>query len=114
MAAGTRPATRLSTPSQIERPGLVFQTSENARPVYRKTPSRYMQGPLPNISSKYYDLPGVPWNLYFTREGAVIHGTYWHEKFGQPWSNGCVNVPYREAEALYHWAPLGTTVTVVE
>lgn len=80
--------------------------------VYKKTPSRYMQGPLPGVSEKYYDLPGVPWNLYFTHQGAVIHGAYWHDKFGQPWSNGCVNLPVATAETLYEWADLGTTVIV--
>ena len=80
--------------------------------IFRKTPTRYMQGPLPGVSAKYYDLPGVPWNLYFTHQGAVIHGAYWHKKFGQPWSNGCVNVDPIRAEALYHWADVGTTVIV--
>ncbi|MEK9186475.1 MAG: L,D-transpeptidase family protein, partial [Patescibacteria group bacterium] len=47
--------------------------------VFKKTPSRYMQGPIQGISEKEYDLPGVPWNLYFTNQGAVIHGTYWHD-----------------------------------
>jgi hypothetical protein len=46
--------------------------------IFRKTPSRYMQGPIPGISPQYFDLPGVPWNLYFTEEGAVIHGAYCH------------------------------------
>ena len=50
--------------------------------VYRKTPSRYLQGPLPGISDQYYDLLGVPWNLYFTKEGGAIHGAYWHARFG--------------------------------
>lgn len=80
--------------------------------VFRKTPSRYMQGPLPGISEKYYDLPGVPWNLYFTPQGAVIHGAYWHDKFGQQWSNGCVNMPPKRAKELYEWADLGTVVIV--
>lgn len=80
--------------------------------VYRKTPSRYMQGPLPGISEKYYDLPGVPWNLYFTKQGGVIHGAYWHDNFGEPWSNGCVNLPPKKAEELYHWADSGTPVTI--
>lgn len=80
--------------------------------IFRKTPTRYMQGPLPGISSKYYDLPGVPWNLYFTKQGGVIHGTYWHDKFGQKWSNGCVNVPVDKAEELYNWADIGTPVIV--
>ena len=80
--------------------------------VFRKTPSRYMQGPLAGISNDYYDLPGVPWNLYFTHEGGAIHGTYWHDHFGQQWSHGCVNLPEAKARMLYEWAPLGTTVTV--
>lgn len=81
--------------------------------IFKKTPSRYMQGPLPYLAeSKYYDLPGVPWNLYFTEGGAVIHGTYWHNSFGKPYSHGCVNLPPAEAQKLYSWADLGTTVIV--
>lgn len=80
--------------------------------VFKKTPSRYMQGPLPNVSDDYYDLPGVPWNMYFTAEGGAIHGAYWHTNFGQQWSHGCVNVPLDTARKLYEWAPVGTTVTV--
>lgn len=80
--------------------------------VFKKTPSRYMQGPLPGISEDYYDLPGVPWNMYFTAEGGAIHGAYWHTNFGQQWSHGCVNVPLDMARELYEWAPVGTTVTV--
>jgi hypothetical protein len=80
--------------------------------IYKKTPTRYMQGPLPGISKKSYDLPGVPWNLYFTKEGAVIHGTYWHDEFGRRWSNGCVNLFPEDARKLYEWADIGTEVLV--
>jgi hypothetical protein len=80
--------------------------------IFRKTPSRYMQGPLPGISAKYWDLPGVPWNLYFTHQGAVIHGAYWHNNFGNKWSNGCVNMEPTQAEKLYNWAEIGTKVIV--
>jgi hypothetical protein len=80
--------------------------------VYKKTPSRYMQGPIPGISDQFYDLPGVPWNLYFSMEGAVIHGTYWHDHFGKPWSNGCVNLPPDLAKKLYEWTDIGTPVFV--
>lgn len=83
--------------------------------IFRKTPSRYMQGPIADIpGSDYYDLPGVPWNLYFTAQGAVIHGTYWHDNFGTQYSHGCVNLPPTTAEKLYHWAELGTTVQVMD
>lgn len=80
--------------------------------VYQKTPTRYMQGPLPGISDQYYDLPGVPWDLYFTPEGGAIHGAYWHNHFGEEWSHGCVNLPLDLAHKLYDWAPVGTPVLV--
>lgn len=87
-------------------------TPRGAFTIFKKTPSRYMQGPLPGISNQYYDLPGVPWNLYFTEGGGAIHGAYWHDKFGNQWSHGCVNLPIEAAEKLYAWADLGTPVTV--
>jgi hypothetical protein len=81
--------------------------------VFKKTPSRYMQGPLPGLAKQdYYDLPGVPWNLYFTEQGAVIHGAYWHDSFGSRYSHGCVNLEPSKARSLYLWAPLGTPVIV--
>lgn len=87
-------------------------TSIGTFKVFKKTPSRYMQGPIPNVSSQVYDLPGVPWNLYFTADGSIIHGAYWHDHFGQPWSHGCVNLPPQKAKELYMWAPIGISVTV--
>jgi hypothetical protein len=80
--------------------------------IFKKTPSRYMQGPIEGISTQYYDLPGVPWDLYFTNEGAVFHGAYWHDEFGKVHSNGCVNLPVAKAKELYAWADLGTQVVV--
>lgn len=82
--------------------------------IFRKTPSRYMQGPIPEVSDQYYDLPGVPWNLYFTHGGAVIHGAYWHTSFGTKYSHGCVNLPPEVARELYYWADLGTKVVVTD
>jgi hypothetical protein len=81
--------------------------------IYRKTPSRYMQGPLPYLASDdYYDLPGVPWNLYFTEGGAVVHGAYWHDNFGTQHSHGCVNLTPEDARKVYNWADIGTKVVV--
>jgi len=82
--------------------------------IFRKMPDSYMQGPVPGLSDQYYDLPGVPWDLYFTVDGAAIHGAYWHNNFGKPWSHGCVNLPPAAAEQLYEWADLGTPVTVID
>jgi LysM repeat protein len=72
--------------------------------VERKYESQTMSGP------GYY-LPGVQWIMYFY-SGYAIHGTYWHNNFGQPMSHGCVNLPNDEALWFYNWAPHGTPVLV--
>jgi lipoprotein-anchoring transpeptidase ErfK/SrfK len=93
--------------------GLEFTpTPRGTFPVFKMTPSRYMQGPIPGVSEQVYDLPGVPWDLYFTSGGAVIHGAYWHDHFGEPWSHGCVNLSPENAKKLYDWAEIGMLVTV--
>lgn len=93
--------------------GLDFTpTPKGTFQVFKKTPSRYMQGPIPNVSTQVYDLPGVPWDLYFTNGGSVIHGAYWHDHFGKPWSHGCVNLAPQKAKELYLWADIGIKVIV--
>lgn len=59
--------------------------------------ARYMLG-------SDYDLPGVPFTQYFNlNKGIAIHGTYWHNDFGNPRSHGCVNVPNEQALWLFRW-----------
>jgi lipoprotein-anchoring transpeptidase ErfK/SrfK len=72
--------------------------------TYVKYPSQLMTGP------GYY-LPDVPYVMYFYL-GYSIHGTYWHNNFGQPMSHGCVNAPTPDAQWLYEWAPVGTLVNI--
>jgi LysM repeat protein len=72
--------------------------------IYVKRPSQTMSGPG-------YFLPDVPYVMYFY-QGYGLHGTYWHDNFGQPMSHGCVNMPTPEAEWMYTWAPIGTPVHV--
>ncbi|MCC6904692.1 MAG: LysM peptidoglycan-binding domain-containing protein [Anaerolineae bacterium] len=72
--------------------------------VYVKYDSTRMVGPG-------YDLPGVPWTMYFYR-GYGFHGTYWHNNFGNPMSHGCVNMRTPEAAWLYEWTPVGTPVHI--
>lgn len=63
------------------------------------------------MSGPGYDLPGVPWVMYFY-QGYAIHGAYWHNNFGSPMSHGCVNMSPGESQMLYSWAPAGTEVYV--
>ncbi|HTM67814.1 MAG TPA: L,D-transpeptidase family protein [Candidatus Binatia bacterium] len=61
-----------------------------------------------------FDLPNTKWNLHFTtrKYGYYIHGAYWHHNFGHPMSHGCINVAYKNMEALYDWAQVGTKVVI--
>ena len=59
-----------------------------------------------------YDVPDVPDVMYFSLEGEALHGTYWHNNFGNPMSHGCVNQPLDVAHFMYGWAPLGTMVWI--
>lgn len=69
--------------------------------------------------NKTYYLKKVPWTMYFGNEmvswqdGYSLHGTYWHHNFGHPMSHGCVNMRIEDADWVFHWAPEGTIVTIV-
>jgi LysM repeat protein len=67
---------------------------------------KYVSAPM---SGPGYYLSGVPYIMYFFR-GFGLHGTYWHNNFGQPMSHGCVNLYTPDAEWLFNWAEVGTTV----
>jgi lipoprotein-anchoring transpeptidase ErfK/SrfK len=51
----------------------------------------------------YYNLPNVEWVQYFYADYG-IHGTYWHNNFGEPMSHGCVNMTNADAKWLFDWA----------
>ncbi len=50
-----------------------------------------------------YDLPGVPFPVYFTWSGVAIHGTYWHNDYGRRHSHGCINVTSAAARWIFRW-----------
>lgn len=103
----------LFTEMEVSTGRMMSSTPIGTFTIFRKTPSRYMQGPLPELmDEQVYDLPGVPWNLYFTPDGSVIHGTYWHDNFGTKYSHGCVNTHPEDGKKLYDWAELGMAVLV--
>jgi lipoprotein-anchoring transpeptidase ErfK/SrfK len=60
-----------------------------------------------------YSLPDVPYTMYFY-QGYALHGTYWHDNFGQPMSRGCVNLSIDNSKKLFEWAapviPLGELI----
>ncbi|NDJ34873.1 MAG: L,D-transpeptidase [Chloroflexi bacterium] len=83
-----------------------FATPLGEHAVVYKQPSRYMfSDPEQEAFSdpNFFDLPGVPFNIFFTTLGHAIHGTYWHGDYGRPRSHGCLNVLPETARWLYRW-----------
>ena len=72
--------------------------------IYNKTREQTMTGPG-------YDLDNVEWVMYFYK-GYGLHGTWWHNNFGQPMSHGCVNMTNTDAKWFYDFASIGTPVHV--
>lgn len=74
--------------------------------VVYKQPARHMYSD-PELEAfsdpDYFDLPGVPFNIFFTTMGHAIHGTYWHGDYGRPRSHGCLNVTPEAARWMYRW-----------
>lgn len=78
--------------------------------IYAKYAVQDMRGFNPN-GTPYFQ-PRVPWVNYFSG-GDAVHGNYWRPPsvFGAVnTSHGCVSLPVDQAEWVYNWAPIGTTV----
>jgi lipoprotein-anchoring transpeptidase ErfK/SrfK len=76
--------------------------------IWSKLTKQTMTGPG-------YVQPNVPWINYFDHSGDAIHGVYWRPAsvFGSVnTSHGCVGLPVDEAQWVFNWAPVGTTVIV--
>jgi hypothetical protein len=57
-------------------------------------------GPLDD--RKLYSLHDVPWVQFFF-ESYGLHGVYWHDRFGNRRSHGCVNLAPTDARWFFNW-----------
>jgi lipoprotein-anchoring transpeptidase ErfK/SrfK len=71
--------------------------------LFEKVPSRHMGNGRLTSSLDAYELPGVPWVSFFHILGTAFHGAYWHNDFGRPNSQGCLNMRPDDARWLYRW-----------
>jgi lipoprotein-anchoring transpeptidase ErfK/SrfK len=67
--------------------------------VWLKVAEQVMSGGEPGTSGYYY-LPNVKWVMYFYGDYG-LHGSYWHDNFGNPMSHGCVNMTNADAKWLF-------------
>lgn len=77
-------------------------TPEGEHRIWVKLATSHMDNFEDDEVEEFYSLEDVPWVMYFS-EGVAIHGTFWHDRFGDRRSHGCVNVSVRDARWLYGW-----------
>ena len=68
--------------------------------IYEKHISATMDGDV--ASDGPYSIEDVPWVMYFSGSYA-LHGTFWHNLFGQTRSHGCVNMSPIDAREIFFW-----------
>ncbi|MFU8773231.1 MAG: L,D-transpeptidase [Anaerolineales bacterium] len=104
----------------------VWQTPIGRFPIWRKLVALHMSG---GTTGGGWDLPAVGWVSLFVGSGVAVHSTFWHNNFGVPMSNGCVNASPEDSRWVFRWTqpvveydpgdrtvtmPGGTQVEVIE
>ena len=69
-------------------------------PVWAKVASMDMNNQ--GYEDNAYLVEGVPWVLLFQGHNA-LHGAYWHNRFGNRKSHGCVNLAPLDARFVFDW-----------
>jgi hypothetical protein len=81
--------------------GLGSPTPLGNYPIWAKVASMDMGNQ--DYEDRPYLLQGVPWVLLFQGHNA-LHGAYWHDRFGNRKSHGCVNLAPHDARWVFEWA----------
>ena len=68
--------------------------------IFWKLMSVHMSG---GTTGAGFDLAGVAWTSVFAKDGIAIHGTFWHNNFGERTSAGCVNATPEDAKFVFRW-----------
>ncbi|NOJ94583.1 L,D-transpeptidase family protein [Corallococcus coralloides] len=79
------------------KPGT--DTPEGLFRIWVKFAEADMTGTMGKAS---YRVATVPWTMFFEGDFA-LHTAYWHDRFGEPVSHGCINLSPKDARALYGW-----------
>lgn len=82
------------------RPSDEARTPPGPHPIWRKIISSHLVG---GTTGGGWDIPGVGWTTLFVGNGVAIHSTFWHNDYGVPRSNGCVNARPEDAKWIFRW-----------
>lgn len=91
-----------------------FPVSTGIAPQWRTPTGQFRimsKIPVARYIGPGYDLPNVKWSLEF-KNRYFIHGAYWHNRFGQPMSHGCINLSEADAEKVYKFLQTGDSVSI--
>ena len=80
--------------------GKSMPTPRGDYPIWAKVASMTMANQA--YENKPYMVQGVPWVLLFQGHNA-LHGAYWHDRFGNAKSHGCVNLAPQDARWVFEW-----------
>lgn len=80
--------------------GRSVPTPRGNYPIWAKVASMTMANQAYEDSP--YMVQGVPWVLLFQGHNA-LHGAYWHDRFGNRKSHGCVNLAPQDARWVFEW-----------
>jgi lipoprotein-anchoring transpeptidase ErfK/SrfK len=94
--------------------GIPTDTPTGQFNILSKLPSKHMGDARLTGAPDAYNLPGVPWTLFFHETGVAFHGAYWHNNFGVRMSHGCVNMRPDDAKWLFRWCDPKFDVPVKE
>ncbi|MEJ2710898.1 MAG: L,D-transpeptidase family protein [Anaerolineales bacterium] len=89
--------------AQVSTGQRYMETPAGEFAVNRKCPSKHMGDGGITANPEAYELLGVPWTTFFHTNGVAFHGTFWHDNFGTPMSQGCVNMRNQDALWLFRW-----------
>jgi lipoprotein-anchoring transpeptidase ErfK/SrfK len=78
-----------------------WETPVGKFPIWRKLLSLHMSG---GTTGGGWDLPAIGWVSLFVASGVAVHATFWHNNFGEPMSNGCVNARPEDAKWVLRWS----------
>lgn len=81
------------------------ETGKSVTPLGTHTPWRKLVSMHYSADNEFndFDIPGVGWNFGIEPNGVYIHSTYWHNRFGNMNSAGCINLTPEDAKWVWRW-----------
>lgn len=84
------------------RAGSGYETPVGTHRIWVKLITSSMGNVSDDAAQELYSIEDVPYVQFFSR-GVGLHGTLWHDRFGNVQSHGCVNLSPADAQWLFYF-----------